>query len=67
MGAAAAQEELFTAWRRFLESIAERAPLVLVVEDVHWADPALLAFLEHLADCAQSVPLLVICTARPEL
>jgi class 3 adenylate cyclase/tetratricopeptide (TPR) repeat protein len=66
-GEPAAQEELFTAWRRFLESIAERAPLVLVVDDVHWADPALLAFLEHLADWAQGVPLLVVCTARPEL
>src|SRR5206468_3343393 len=63
----AAQEELFTAWRRFLEAVAERAPLVLVVEDVHWADQALLAFLEHLADWAQGVPLLVVCTARPEL
>src|SRR6266581_7978836 len=63
----AAQEELFTAWRRFLESVAEQAPLVLAVEDVHWADPALLAFLEHLADWAQGVPLLVVCTARPEL
>ena len=66
-GEPAAQEELFTAWRRFLESVAERSPLVLVVEDVHWADPALLAFLEHLADWAQGVPLLVACTARPEL
>jgi class 3 adenylate cyclase/tetratricopeptide (TPR) repeat protein len=66
-GESAQQEELFTAWRRFLESIAERAPLVLVVEDVHWGDPALLAFLEHLADWATGVPLLVVCTARPEL
>ncbi len=66
-GDSAAQEELFTAWRRFLESVAERTPLVLVVEDVHWADPALLAFLEHLADWAQGVALLVVCTARPEL
>jgi class 3 adenylate cyclase/tetratricopeptide (TPR) repeat protein len=67
VGESAAQEELFTAWRRFLESVAERAPLVLVVEDIHWADPALLAFLEHLADWATGVPLLVVCTARPEL
>jgi tetratricopeptide (TPR) repeat protein len=66
-GEPATQEELFTAWRRFLESVAERAPLVLVVEDIHWADAALLAFLEHLADWAQGVPLLVGCTARPEL
>jgi class 3 adenylate cyclase/tetratricopeptide (TPR) repeat protein len=67
VGELAAQEELFTAWRRFLESVAERAPLVLVVEDIHWADPALLAFLEHLADWSTGVSLLVVCTARPEL
>jgi class 3 adenylate cyclase len=63
----AAQDELFTAWRLFLESIAERRPLVMVVEDIHWADPALVAFLKHLTDWAQGVPLLVVCTARPEL
>ena len=42
-------------------------PTVLVFEDLHWADPALLAFLEHLADWAEGVPLLLLCTARPEL
>ncbi|HEX4747471.1 MAG TPA: adenylate/guanylate cyclase domain-containing protein [Gaiellaceae bacterium] len=61
------REESFTAWRRFLEAIAEDGPTVLVVEDIHWADEALLAFLEHLADWAQGVPLIVVCTARPEL
>ena len=63
----AEREELFTAWRRFLEQIAERDPTVLVFEDLHWADEAMLAFLEHLADRAEGVPLLVIGTARPEL
>ena len=63
----AEREELFTAWRRFLERIAERDPTVLVFEDLHWADDAMLAFLEHLADRAEAVPLLVIGTARPEL
>jgi class 3 adenylate cyclase/tetratricopeptide (TPR) repeat protein len=66
-GEVAAREELFTAWRRFLESMAERNPLVLVVEDVQWADEAMLAFLEYLADWAQGVPLLIVATARPEL
>ncbi len=61
------QAELFTAWRRFFETIAERVPLVLVFEDLHWADNALLAFLEHLANRAEAVPLLVVGTARPEL
>ena len=40
---------------------------VLVFEDLHWADDALLSFLEHLADWSQGVPLLILCTARPEL
>ncbi len=40
---------------------------MLVFEDLHWADEAMLAFLEHLADRAEAVPLLVIGTARPEL
>jgi class 3 adenylate cyclase/tetratricopeptide (TPR) repeat protein len=66
-GEPAAQEESFTAWRRFLEGLATSGPAVLVVEDLHWADPALLAFLEHLADWAEGVPLFVLCTARPEL
>ena len=63
----AEREELFTAWRRFLEGIAETYPTVLVFEDLHWADEALLAFLEHLADVAEGVPLLLVGTARPEL
>jgi class 3 adenylate cyclase/tetratricopeptide (TPR) repeat protein len=63
----AEREELFTAWRRFLEQIAEERPTVLVFEDLHWADDAMLAFLEHLADRAEGVPMLVVGTARPEL
>ena len=54
----AEREELFTAWRRFLEHVAEQDPTVLVFEDLHWADDAMLAFLEHLADRAEAVPLL---------
>ena len=63
----AGRGELFTAWRRFLEHIAEDRPTVLVFEDLHWADEAMLAFLEHLAELAESVPLFVVGTARPEL
>ena len=61
------RDEAFTAWRRFLEAMAARRPLVIVVEDLHWADEALLDFLEHLLDWAAPVPLLVLSTARPEL
>jgi class 3 adenylate cyclase/tetratricopeptide (TPR) repeat protein len=59
--------EAFAAWRRFLESLAERQPLVLVFEDLHWADDALLDFVDHLIEWARGVPLLVLATARPEL
>jgi class 3 adenylate cyclase/tetratricopeptide (TPR) repeat protein len=61
------QEEAFTAWRRFLESIAERNPAVFVFEDLHWADEAMLAFLEHVAGWSQAVPMLIVATARPQL
>ena len=64
---AAERQELFTAWRRFLESLAAAGPTVLVFEDLHWADEALLDFLEHLVEWSQGVPLLVLCAARPEL
>jgi class 3 adenylate cyclase/tetratricopeptide (TPR) repeat protein len=59
--------ELFTAWRRFLEAVAAERPLVVVLEDLHWADDPLLDFVEHLVDWSSGVPLLVICAARPEL
>jgi len=66
-GEPAAQEESFTAWRLVMESWAAERETVLVFEDLHWADEALLAFLEHLADWSEGVPLLLLCTARPEL
>jgi class 3 adenylate cyclase len=59
--------EAFAAWRRFIERLAERRPTVLVFEDVHWADDALLDFIEHLVAWAAGVQLLVVCTARLEL
>ncbi len=61
------QAELFSAWSRFFEALAARNPLILVVEDLHWADDAMLDFLEHLTDWAVSSPILVVATARPEL
>ncbi len=61
------RDEAFTAWRRYLEAIADERPLVLVFEDLHWADDALLDFVDHLVEWASGVPLLVLGTARPEL
>jgi tetratricopeptide (TPR) repeat protein len=59
--------EAFTAWRRFLEALAERHPLVLVFEDIHWADDGLLDFIEHLVDWVSGVPMLILCSGRLEL
>jgi class 3 adenylate cyclase len=66
-GGGARRDEAFTAWRRFLEQLAESRPLLLVFEDLHWADDDLLDFIDYLIDWATGVPLLVVCTARPEL
>jgi class 3 adenylate cyclase/tetratricopeptide (TPR) repeat protein len=65
--AAGTQEESFAAWRRFFEALAEQRSLVLVFEDIQWADDGLLDFIEHLADWVRDVPMLIVCTARPEL
>jgi class 3 adenylate cyclase len=59
--------EAFAAWRRFFEALAEERPLVLVFEDLHWADDGLLDFVDDLVDWLRDVPLFVIGTARPEL
>jgi DNA-binding SARP family transcriptional activator/tetratricopeptide (TPR) repeat protein len=59
--------ETFAAWRHFLEALADEHPLVLVFEDLHWADEALLDFVDDLVDRVSGVPLLVVATARPEL
>jgi predicted ATPase/class 3 adenylate cyclase len=59
--------EAFAAWRRFFEALGEQRPTVLVFEDLHWADDGLLEFVDGLVDRATGVPLLILCTARPEL
>ena len=58
--------ESFEAWRRLVESFADNGPAVIVIEDLHWADDALLSFLDHLAEWTSGLPLVVIGTARPE-
>ena len=60
------RDELFDAWRRFLERMAARFPLVLLFEDIHWADAGLLDFIDHLADWSQG-PIQIVALARPEL
>jgi class 3 adenylate cyclase len=59
--------EAFAAWRRFFEALAEQRPLVLIFEDLHWADDGLLDFVDQLVDWLTDVPVLVVASARPEL
>jgi class 3 adenylate cyclase len=66
-GEPASQQESFAAWRRFLESLATDGPAVICFEDLHWADEGLLSFLEHLAASWDGGPMLLMCTARPQL
>ena len=59
--------ELFWAVRRFFEALAARRPLVVVLEDIHWAEPTLLDLVEYLGAWASEAPILVLCLARPDL
>jgi tetratricopeptide (TPR) repeat protein len=59
-------EELFWAVRRLLTHLAAERPVIFVVEDIHWAEPTMLALIEHLVQ-ACTAPVLVLCPTRPEL
>jgi tetratricopeptide (TPR) repeat protein len=59
--------EIFWAIRSFFEAVARDRPLVMVFDDIHWAETTLLDLIEHLATSSRGVPLLVICMARPDL
>ncbi len=65
--APSSQEEAFAAWSRLWETLAEQHPLVLVFEDIQWADDGLLDFIDYVADWVRDVPILILCTARLEL
>jgi len=60
-------EEAFWAIRRMLESLARERPLVVCLEDVHWAEPSFLDLLEYVAGWSSGAPILLLCLARPEL
>ncbi|MGA8113741.1 MAG: adenylate/guanylate cyclase domain-containing protein [Actinocatenispora sp.] len=60
-------EDTESAWRRFVVALAAERPTVLVVEDLHWADQTMVSFVERLGSVVRDVPLLVLCTSRPEL
>ncbi len=66
-GTALAREELFAGWRLFVERLAASAPVVLLIEDAHHADPGLLDFLDYLTDWIRGLPVFVLVLARPDL
>jgi class 3 adenylate cyclase len=59
-------EDSVWALRRLLEMMAQRRPLVVVVDDLQWADPVLLDAVEHVVDHARDSPIMLICMARPD-
>ncbi|MDQ3224263.1 MAG: AAA family ATPase, partial [Gemmatimonadota bacterium] len=61
------REELFAGWRLFLERLAERHPVVLVIENLQWADSGLLDFLEYLLEWSHDSALFILTLARPDL
>jgi predicted ATPase/class 3 adenylate cyclase len=61
------QENLFSAWRVLFERLAEIDPVVLVFEDMQWADEGLLDFLDYVLDWSRNHPIFVLSLARPEL
>lgn len=64
---AGAQAELFGAWRLFFERLADAEPVAMVFEDMQWADPSLLDFVEYLLEWSRDHRLYLITLARPEL
>jgi class 3 adenylate cyclase/tetratricopeptide (TPR) repeat protein len=61
------QEEIAWAAHEWAAELADAQPLILVFEDVHWAEDPLLELIEHLAERVKDAPLMIVCLARPEL
>jgi class 3 adenylate cyclase len=64
---AASPEEIAWGFRKLFEALTRAQPLIVVFDDIHWAEPALLDLIEYVATFSQDVPLFVLCTARPDL
>src|SRR6185312_13027961 len=61
------QEETFWAIRRLLAALAAEQPLLVVFDDIHWAEPTFLDLVEYLGGAREQAPMLLLCMARPEL
>jgi class 3 adenylate cyclase len=65
--ATASSEEIAWGFRKLFESLARENPLIVVVDDIHWAEATLLDLIEYLASFTRDAPLLLLCVARPDL
>ena len=61
------REELYSAWRTFFERIADVGPTVLVFEDLQWADPGLIDFIESIVEWSRNRAIFIVTLSRPEL
>ncbi len=59
--------EIFWAFRKLFEGLAHQRPLIVLIDDLHWAEPTLLDLLEYVVGFTSNAPLLLLCLARPEL
>jgi class 3 adenylate cyclase/tetratricopeptide (TPR) repeat protein len=60
-------QQLFAAWRTFFERLADQSPVVMVFEDLHFADPGVLDFIDHVLEWSRQSPITIVTLARPEL
>jgi tetratricopeptide (TPR) repeat protein len=65
-GASATEQDVQWAVRRLFEALARRRPLVAAFDDIHWAEPAMLDLIEHVAANARA-PILIVCLSRGDL
>jgi hypothetical protein len=66
-GAALASSDVAWAVRRLLEALAARAPVLLLLDDVHWAEPTLLDLVDYVTGWTANVPVVLVCLGRPEI
>jgi class 3 adenylate cyclase/tetratricopeptide (TPR) repeat protein len=64
-GRASDKADLFAGWRLFFERLAQQNPILMVFEDLQWADPSLLEFLDYLLEWSRGFPIFVMTLARP--
>jgi class 3 adenylate cyclase/tetratricopeptide (TPR) repeat protein len=62
-----APDDVFWAVRRLIQSIAQQGPLLVIFEDIHWAEPTFLDLIEHVARWVEGAAVVIVCLARPEL